>query len=102
MSFAKLPKYMWAIMKYNPGTIVELDCEPIVGADACTFKRMFWAYKPAIDAFRHCRPVMSIDATFLTGKYLARLFLTMGMDSSNHILPIAFAIVETESHNTWS
>ena len=90
---------MLAIMKYNPRTIVELDHEPIVGPDASTFKRIFWAFKPTIDGFRHCRLVMSIDAIFLTGKYLARLFLAMGMDSSNHILPIAFAIVETESHD---
>ncbi|RVW77287.1 hypothetical protein CK203_050145 [Vitis vinifera] len=33
------------------------------------FQRVFWAFHPSIEGFKHCRPVLTIDGTHLYGKY---------------------------------
>ena len=55
---------------------------------------MFCAYKPCIDGFKHCKPVIYVDGTFLCGKYRSILLTA---EAVNGILPLAFALVEKES-----
>jgi hypothetical protein len=50
----------------------------------------------------HCRPIISIDATFLTGKYKGTLMVAIGMTAENQLLPLAFALVEGENNENWS
>ncbi|KAL6520286.1 hypothetical protein OROMI_032466 [Orobanche minor] len=66
------------------------------------FRRVFWAFAPSIKGFEHCRPVISIDGTHLYGKYKGKMMIAMGVDGNNQILPLAFAIVENESYDTWN
>ncbi|KAL0290813.1 UNVERIFIED_CONTAM: hypothetical protein Scaly_2658100 [Sesamum calycinum] len=58
-SVQKLPAYLGAIQKYNPGTIVEWKHK---GFQASTGKYVmgyvFWAFKPCIDGFQFCRNVI--------------------------------------------
>lgn len=58
------------------------------------FNRVFWTFKPCIDAFAHCIPVLKIDCTHLYGKYGGFLLTTTAVDGFHHVLPIAFTIVE--------
>ena len=67
----------------------------------CTFKSVFWAFRPCIVGFKKCRPVISIDATHLYGKYKGKLMIAMATDANNKIYPVAFAVVESESTETW-
>ena len=41
---------------------------------------MFWSFKPSIEGFEHCRPVMNIDGTHLYGKYKGKLLIAMGCE----------------------
>ncbi|KAK9995056.1 hypothetical protein SO802_024759 [Lithocarpus litseifolius] len=59
------------------------------------------AFRPCIVGFKHCRPVISIDATHLYGKYRGNLMIAMETDANNKIYPLAFAVVESESTKTW-
>ncbi|KAL9666312.1 hypothetical protein QQ045_000640 [Rhodiola kirilowii] len=52
-------------------------------------------------AFNHCRPIISIDGTHMYGKYNAKLLVAIGFDANNHILPLAFALVESENNSSW-
>ena len=47
---------------------------------------VFLTFGPSVEGFKHCRPIIQIDSTFLYGKY---------------IWTIAFAIVEEESQDSW-
>ncbi|XP_070008754.1 uncharacterized protein [Nicotiana sylvestris] len=67
-SFASLPKYMAALQHFNPGTVVEWKLEQSPGTLEYIFNYVFWAFKPTIDDFSHCRPVISIDGTHVYGK----------------------------------
>ena len=61
------------------------------------FQRMFWAFKPSIEGFEHCRPVLSINGTHLYGKYKGMLMIAMGCDGNNQLFPLAFSITEGEN-----
>ena len=56
------------------------------------FQRVFWSFKPSIEGFEHCHPVMSIDGTHLYGKYKDTLLIIMGCAGNNQLFPLAFAI----------
>ena len=65
------------------------------------FHRAFWSFGQCIDAFRHCRPVLSIDGTFLTKKYKATFILQIVELSNENMLPVAFALVPSEHDDNW-
>ena len=54
-----------------------------------------------IQAFKHCRPVFSVDGTFLTGMHKGQMLTCIGVDANNKVVPIAFAFVESENAESW-
>jgi hypothetical protein len=65
-------------------------------------KRVFWCFPHCAADFTHCRPIISVDDNFLTGKYKGTLMVDVGITMKNHILPLAFALVEGENNDSWS
>ena len=61
------------------------------------FQSVFWSFKPSIEGFKHCRPVMSIDDTHLYGKYKGTLLIAMGCDGNNQLFLLTFSIIEGEN-----
>ena len=53
-----------------------------------------------VEAFRHYRPVLSIDGTFLLGKYMGTLLVAISYDADNALVPLAFALVERENKDS--
>ncbi|KAL0302943.1 UNVERIFIED_CONTAM: hypothetical protein Sradi_6162400, partial [Sesamum radiatum] len=101
-SVQKLPKYMGALKKYNPGTIVEWEhkaFQPSTGAHVIGY--VFWAFAPCIEGFQFCRNVISVDGTHLYTKYRHKMLIAAAMDGNQQVLPLAFAIVDDESTSSW-
>ena len=87
----------------NPGTKVVWKTSVLADCNGnVRFMRVFWAFGPCVEGFKHCRPVIQIDGTFLYGKYIGKLLIAISIDANGHIFPLAFAIVENESSNSWS
>jgi hypothetical protein len=63
---------------------------------------LFWAFKPCIEGFAHCKPLVQVDGTFLTGKFKGTLLLAVAQDGNSHIFPVAFALVEGETKEAWN
>ncbi|KAL0287030.1 UNVERIFIED_CONTAM: hypothetical protein Sradi_7133700 [Sesamum radiatum] len=86
-SVQKLPAYLGAIQKYNPGTIVEWKHK---GLQASTGKYVmgyvFWAFKPCIDGFQFCRNVISVNGTHLYTKYKYKLLIAAAMGINRYCL----------------
>ncbi|XP_035840398.1 uncharacterized protein LOC110914384 [Helianthus annuus] len=93
---------MEALKKFNLGAIVEWCVLRRTGVEQVEFRRVFWAFNPSILGFKHCRPMISIDATHLYVKYKGKLMIAIGVDGNSQILPLAFAIVENESYASLS
>nr|XP_043621865.1 uncharacterized protein LOC122593508 [Erigeron canadensis] len=66
-----------------------------------TFKYVFWAFGPAINAFHLCPPIISIDGAHLKGSYMGKLLIAVTKDANNNILPIAYVIVDEETSHSW-
>ena len=90
-----LRRMLGAIAHKNPG--MQHGVEDIDGV----FHRAFWSFGQCIEAFKHCRPVLSIDGTFLTGKYKGTLMVAMAHSSNDNVLPVAFALVPSEHDDNW-
>ena len=91
-SYTQLPRLFLAIEQANPGCVVILKTCDINMPNTKIFQRVFWSFKPSIEGFEHCRPVMSIDGTYLYGKYKGTLLIVIGCDINNKVFPLAFAI----------
>ncbi|XP_070056098.1 uncharacterized protein [Nicotiana tomentosiformis] len=93
---------MAALQHFNPGAVVKWKLERSPGKSEYIFNYVFWAFKPAIDGFLHCRPVISIDGTHVYRKYDIKLLIVVAVDASGQIFPLAFAICANESQETWT
>ncbi|KAL0358067.1 UNVERIFIED_CONTAM: hypothetical protein Scaly_1492400 [Sesamum calycinum] len=101
-SVQKLPKYLGAIQKYNPGTIVEWKHKGFQQSTGKYVMRyVFWAFKPCIDGFQFCRKIISVDGTHLYTKYKYKLLIAAALDGNQQVLPLAFAIVDEETYPSW-
>ena len=67
-----------------------------------TFKSFFLAFGASVHGFQYCRPVISVDGTFLKGKSYGTLLLATAQDGDNHLFPLAFSIVDSENDKSWS
>ncbi|XP_057744825.1 uncharacterized protein LOC130962654 [Arachis stenosperma] len=106
-SYAELPRWMLEVQSTMAGTITVLKTSPVrlrgeVDESTVYFHRLFWTFPPCIEAFCHCKPLVSIDGTHLYGKYGGTLLLAIAQDGNSNILPIAFALVEGENAESWS
>ncbi|XP_074323807.1 uncharacterized protein LOC141660716 [Apium graveolens] len=52
--------------------------------------------------WQHAHPVISIDGTFLKGRYRGKLLVSMGVDSNNHPFTLCYYLVDEEMYETWS
>ncbi|KAL0405443.1 UNVERIFIED_CONTAM: hypothetical protein Slati_3858200, partial [Sesamum latifolium] len=82
-SVQKLPRYMAALQKWNPGIVIEwyhLDADR-PGLHMLNY--VFWAFRPCIEGFRYCRNVISVDGTHLYTRYKHKLLVAVTLDANN-------------------
>nr|KYP60001.1 hypothetical protein KK1_015448 [Cajanus cajan] len=101
-SYNKLPVMLQAMQMYVPGFIWKFNTQPayqggLLEEGNVIFKRLFWTFKPCIDGFAFCKPIVQVDGTFLYDKYKGTLLVAVAQDGRNNIIPIAFVVVEGET-----
>ena len=101
-SYEKLPRFMRTLELRNPGTAVILETLDLDMMGVKALDRIFWAFRPCIEGFKHCPPVIGIDGTFLYGRYTGVLLIATARTVMNNIFPLAFALVESENYRDWS
>ncbi|KAL0927247.1 hypothetical protein M5K25_001410 [Dendrobium thyrsiflorum] len=72
-SYRLLLCFMEVIRLSQPRTVYNVK---VVGNSR--FKALFWAFGPSISGWEECRPVLSLDGTFLLGKYRGTLLAAVG------------------------
>ncbi|KAL5537914.1 hypothetical protein UlMin_043714 [Ulmus minor] len=77
------------LMQTNPGSVVNLEV-----TDGNKFQYLFIAFAASIQGFSYCRPVISIDATHIKGKYRGVLFTAVCHDANQQIFPLAIGRVK--------
>ncbi|XP_016200064.1 uncharacterized protein LOC107641068 [Arachis ipaensis] len=106
ISYRTLPWWCMAMCAKMPGSRVRIETLPIYRGseevnDIRILRRVFWSFSPCIRAFRHCKPLVQVDSTRLYGKFKGTLLVAIAQDGNQNIVPIAFAIVESETADEW-
>ena len=100
-SYIELPRLFLALEKENSGCVVIWKTFDRNMPNNEIFQCVFWSFKPSIEGFEHCRQVLSIDGTYLYGKYRGSLLIAMGWDINNQFFPLAFAITKGDNIDSW-
>ncbi|XP_047267420.1 uncharacterized protein LOC124897876 [Capsicum annuum] len=66
----------------NYGFVDEWQFEHHEGVNERIFNYVFWTFKPCVDGFRYCRPVILIDGTHVYGKYDIKLLIAVAAHES--------------------
>ncbi|XP_019230588.1 PREDICTED: uncharacterized protein LOC109211506 [Nicotiana attenuata] len=61
----------------------------------------FVALYPSIKGWQYCKPFVVIDGTFLKSAYRGTLLIASTQDPPGNILPLAYAIVDSENNASW-
>ncbi|XP_071697892.1 uncharacterized protein [Rutidosis leptorrhynchoides] len=101
-NLAELPTYVDELLHTNPDTIVRWAFDPQVEYGVHTFKYVFWAFGPANMAYQQCIPIHCIDGTHLKGNYIGKMLTAVAKNANGQILPVAFAVVDNESNESWA
>ncbi|XP_021719879.1 uncharacterized protein LOC110687528 [Chenopodium quinoa] len=105
-SYGKLSHFMQALQQSNPGTVVVWKHKALVDgvyySNMEVFERVFWAFSPCVEGFKHCMSVICIDGTHLYRKYKETLLVATSVDANFQVFPLAFALVEGENTSSWS
>ena len=90
------------VEKRSPGSVVEIDTE-VTEDGKVYFSKFFMALKPCFDGFKAgCCPYLSIDSTFLTGKWNGQLAACNALDGHNWMFPIAIGMFQSETEASWT
>ena len=106
LSYNEVNRWLCAFMHYIPGTVCDSHYQPFYedGEQIVrkgVFQRIFWSFGPCIEGFKYCKPVVSIDGTWLYGRYKHVLLMAIAQDGNNQCFPIAYALVEGETKDAW-
>ncbi|XP_015932875.1 uncharacterized protein LOC107459173 [Arachis duranensis] len=106
VSYQTLPVWLKAMTAKMPMSRVQIKTLPVYRENeeihgVRVLYRIFWSYYPCIIAFRHCKPLVQIDGTHLYRNYKGALLVTVAQDRNQNIVPIAFAIIESETADAW-
>ena len=92
-AYEGLPIMLNAMKAVNPGMHYEYLPIPDVELNGRqVFHRAFWCFAQCVEAFKHCRPIFSINGTFLTGKYEGTLLIAIKVDAEK----------EKENKGSWA
>ncbi|XP_019226388.1 PREDICTED: uncharacterized protein LOC109207842 [Nicotiana attenuata] len=95
-SYIKLPSYLYILEKTYPGSVVKLK-----KMDDDCFLYAFVVIFTSISGWEYCRPVVVVDGTFLKSVYRGIMLTASTMDAAGTILPLAYAVVDSENDASW-
>ncbi|XP_073061816.1 uncharacterized protein [Primulina eburnea] len=95
--FGLLPSYLKMVDRINPCSIIDLVVD-----EYNRFKYLFLAYGVCARGYRCMREVVSMDETWLKGKYDDTLLVASAQDEDFHPYLLAWALLDVESIASWS
>ncbi|KAK9288850.1 hypothetical protein L1049_017316 [Liquidambar formosana] len=102
--FKKIWDYTYALLRSNEGSTVKLLTDtPSIPNALPIFQRLYICIVACKRGFlAGCRPFIGVDGCFLKGPTGGQLLAAVGRDGNNQMFPIAFAVVEGETKESWA
>jgi hypothetical protein len=104
-AYNQVPRILSAMKHFNPGLrwypyaghiVTDVD-----GVLKHVLQRVFCFFGQSAEAFKHCRPLVLVDGTFLIGRYRGVLMIAVGVDPKNQLVPLAFGLAKGENDDNW-
>ncbi|KAH0712467.1 hypothetical protein KY289_008426 [Solanum tuberosum] len=95
-SYGKLPSYLYMVKHTNPGSVTRLE-----KTDDGRFLYAYLALYASIKGLEYCMPVVVVDGSFLKAAYRGTILTACTQDAAGKILPLAFAVVDSENDASW-
>ena len=102
--FAQVWDYAYELKRILPDSTVKILCEdPEPGTERGRFMRMYICLGPLKNAFvQFCRKLVGLDGCHLKGPFGGQLLAAVGVDANDGMYPIAWAVVESETTESWT
>ncbi|XP_016172476.1 uncharacterized protein LOC107614863 [Arachis ipaensis] len=110
--YKRIYDYGQELMRANPGSSVRIQVQrsPDLDSEApassrttyCIFHRIYVCLEACKQSFQHCRDFIGLDGYFLKTPQGGQLLTAIGWDPNDQMLPIAYAVVEAETKDSWS
>jgi hypothetical protein len=101
-SYDNFPALLNTVATLSPGSYYDIKTYNLVSKPGKQVLQLAsLALGPTIVAFKHCRPVIGIDGTFLIGKYKGTILTTVAADGDNQLLPLTIAFAEGDNDDSW-
>ncbi|XP_057247171.1 uncharacterized protein LOC104883618 [Beta vulgaris subsp. vulgaris] len=101
-AYGLLPRYAEIIKETNPGSYALISWTGDTSQSQPKFKSCVIAFSAQIKGFiRGCRSIIGIDGAHLSGGYKGVMLTAVSIDGNNELFVIAYAIVPTESIDSW-
>lgn len=105
LQFKHIPAYCRRLEKEYSGTRAVYETHTVKTGPAKGEKRFQRVFvcptKANRSSYKKCRPFVALDGTFLKTKWALTLLLAVGIDANNHIIILAWAVVESENNESW-
>ncbi|XP_004292542.1 PREDICTED: uncharacterized protein LOC101294916 [Fragaria vesca subsp. vesca] len=99
--YNKLAAYRKELLRSNPRSTVEIMTE--MDGLVRRFKMMYIFFQACKEGWmKGCRPLIGLDGCHIKAHHPGQLLTAIGVDANNGIFPIAYAMVERESEETWT
>ncbi|XP_026400189.1 uncharacterized protein LOC113296066 [Papaver somniferum] len=96
-SYCDLTWYVKAIEETNPDSYVKFEVDHATQI----FERIFICFGACKHSYRYLRPMIYLDATFLTGRFKGDLMVATCINGNNGFYPFSFALVSAENKDNW-
>lgn len=98
--YSKLRRYLEALKEASPNSYFQLDVDN--KTQPPTFKRVFFCFDGVRQGWlAGCRKVLCLDGCFLKNFLGGMLLSAIGRDANEQMYPLAWAVVEGETNDSW-
>ena len=99
--YTKVFDYQLELLRSNLGSTVAITLDP-----TNLQKNIFQQYYVCFDAMKkgfkaRCRKVIGLDGCFFKGACQGELLAAIARDANNQMYPVAWAMVEKETNDSW-
>jgi hypothetical protein len=100
--YTRVFDYQLELLRSNPGSTVAVCLDP-----TNMHQNIFQSFYVCFDALKKgfkagCRRVIGLDGCFFKGAVKGELLCAIGRDANNQMYPVAWAVVEHETNETWA
>ncbi|XP_031398388.1 uncharacterized protein LOC116208951 [Punica granatum] len=95
--------YADELKRANRDSSVSMKVERPIPAEPPIFDRFYVCFDALKTGFvKGCKQIIGVDGCFLKTVVKGELLAAIGRDANNQMFPIAWAVVQVESRDTWS